>query len=180
MWLRSHKEFSLKKRLIIPIDNVFLLCNNARPRTSIENKGNNHPIQADNFTTSSILTRFSTFRLSSLWLHQRRSKSQTLYQWQGSENCCFEAAQRTVNKILRGKDTCSHSKVEYWYREKQWLCWEVGMRSTEEQLHLMSDTYSCVSNYFFTKKRHYFFTHSRIYIYIYMQYNILYFKYKIR
>ena len=42
----------------------------------------------------------------------------------------------TVNRILRGKDTCSHSKVEYCYWRKQWLYWEVGMWSTEDWLHL--------------------------------------------
>ena len=32
-----------------------------------------------------------------------------------SENCSDELAQRTVNRILRGRDTCSHSKVEHCY-----------------------------------------------------------------
>ena len=32
-----------------------------------------------------------------------------------SENCSVQVAQRTVNKILQGKDTCSHLKVEHYY-----------------------------------------------------------------
>ena len=42
---------------------------------------------------------------------------------------------RTVNQIFWGRDTCSHSKVEHCYWEKWWLCWEVGMWCTEDQLH---------------------------------------------
>ena len=42
---------------------------------------------------------------------------------------------RKVMRILRGRDTRSYSKVEQCYREKQKLCWEVGMRSMEDQLH---------------------------------------------
>ena len=32
-----------------------------------------------------------------------------------SENFSDEVAQKTVNRILQGRDTCSHSKVENWY-----------------------------------------------------------------
>ena len=65
--------------------------------------------------------------ISSLPPHERGFKRQTLYQWRGSENCCDEVAQRTVNRILRGWDTCSYSKMEQYFWEKWWLCWEVGM-----------------------------------------------------
>ena len=46
-----------------------------------------------------------------------------------------EVAQRTVNRILQGRDTCSNLKVEHCYWEKQWLCWKVRMWSTENQLY---------------------------------------------
>ena len=61
------------------------------------------------------LARFSIFRLSSLRPHKKGFKRQTLCQWQGSDNCSDEVTQRTVNRILQGRDTCSHSKVEHCY-----------------------------------------------------------------
>ena len=90
-----------------------------------QDKRDNHLIWVDNFTASSILTRFSAFSLLSHQPHEREFKRQTLCQWWGSENCSDEIAQRTVNRILRGRDTCSYSKVEHDYWEKWWLCWEV-------------------------------------------------------
>ena len=99
-------------------------------------KGDNLFVRMDNFTTSSILIIFSAFRLSSLRAHERGFKRQTLCQWRGRENCSDEeVAQRTVNRILRGRDTCSYSKVEHYNREKRWLCRQVGMWSIEDQLH---------------------------------------------
>ena len=69
-----------------------------------------------------------------------------------SEICCDEVSQGTVSRILRGRDTCSHSKVEHCCWEKRWLCWEVGMWSTGDQLHFdVFYTCSCVGNYFCTK-----------------------------
>ena len=76
-----------------------------------QEKGDNRFIRLDNFTASSILTRFSAFRLSSLKSRERRFKRQTLCQWRGSENCSDEVAQRTFNRILQGRDTCFYSKV---------------------------------------------------------------------
>ena len=64
-----------------------------------------------------------TFRLLSLWPHKKEFKRKILCQWQGSENCSDEVAQRTVNRILWGRDTCSHLKVEHCYWEKQWPSW---------------------------------------------------------
>ena len=56
---------------------------------------------------------------------------------------------------LRGRDTDFHSKVKHCYWEKQWLCWEVGMWSIEDQLYL--DVWymllSCVGNYSCTKEK---------------------------
>ena len=72
---------------------------------------------------------------ASLRPHERGFERQTLFQWWWSEICSEEVAQRTVNRILWGRDTCSHSKVEHCYWQKQWICGEVGMRSTEDQLH---------------------------------------------
>ena len=42
-------------------------------------------------------------------------RSQTIYQWRESENLSEVVVLRTVNRILRGRDTCFHSKVEYCY-----------------------------------------------------------------
>ena len=78
----------------------------------------------------------SHYSLSSLPPHERGFKRQTLCQWQGYEYCRDKVAQRTVKRILRGRDTCSHSKVKHCYREKRWLCWEVGMWATEEKVNL--------------------------------------------
>ena len=61
------------------------------------------------------LARFSAFRLSSLRSHKRGFKRETLCQWCGSENRSDEVAQGTLIRILRGRDTCSHSKVENYY-----------------------------------------------------------------
>ena len=44
-------------------------------------------------------------------------------------------AKRAVNRILQGRYTCSYLKVKHWYWEKRWQGWEVGMWSTEDQLH---------------------------------------------
>ena len=82
------------------------------------------------------LIRFSAFKRSYLWPKERGFKRQTLCQWRESENCSDEVAQRTVNWILWSRDTCSHLKVEQCNLEKRWLCWEVGMWSTENHLHL--------------------------------------------
>ena len=71
--------------------------------------------------------RFSTFRLSSLRPNKRGFEGQTLFQWRGSENWSEEVSQRTINQILRGRDTCFHSKVKHCYWEKRWLCWLEGM-----------------------------------------------------
>ena len=38
-----------------------------------------------------------------------------------------EEVQWTVYRILRRSNTSSHSKGEYWYWEKPWLFWEVGI-----------------------------------------------------
>ena len=84
-----------------------------------QDKGGNHLIRVDNFTASSILTRFSNFTLSSLRPHERRFKRQAICQWWDYENCSDEVVQRTVNKILWNKDSCSHSKGEH--LEKWWL-----------------------------------------------------------
>ena len=62
-------------------------------------------------------------------------KKQTWCQWQGSENCSDEVAQRTVNRILYGKNACSLSKMKHGYWEKQSLCWEEGMGSIQYQLY---------------------------------------------
>ena len=42
---------------------------------------------------------------------------------------------KEVNRFLQDRDTCSHLKAEYCYWELRLLCWEVGMWSTEDQLH---------------------------------------------
>ena len=54
----------------------------------------------DNFTISSIISRFSAFRLFSLRPRERGFKMQILCLWQGSENCSDEIAQRTVNGYM--------------------------------------------------------------------------------
>ena len=97
-----------------------------------KDKGDNHLILVNNFTTFSILTRFSTSKISSLCPHEKGFKKQTLYQWPGSKNCSDEVARKTVNIILRGKDTCSHSKVQHFYLQKWWLCWEVRVWSAKD------------------------------------------------
>ena len=51
------------------------------------------------------ISKINAFRLSSLRPHEIGFKRQTLCQLRGSENCSGEVAQRTVNRILRGKDT---------------------------------------------------------------------------
>ena len=66
-----------------------------------QDKRNNRLIRVDNFTTSSILTSFSTFRLSSLRPHEKGFKKQTLCQCQESENYWDEVAQRTVNSFTK-------------------------------------------------------------------------------
>ena len=108
-------------------------------------KGDNHLIRVDNFTILSILTRFSASRLSFLMFMRQTC------QRRGSKNYSDKVAQRTVNKIIWSRVTCSHLKVEHWYWEKWWLCWEVGMWSTEDIL--MHDTSSCVGNYYCTKEK---------------------------
>ena len=119
----------------LPIYNALFLRCNAWSHTSTRKKRDNHFIRENNFTISSILTKFSAFKLSSLRPYGREFKRQTICQWRGTENCCDEVSQRIVNRILRGRDISSHSKVEHCYWEKRWLCWEVGIRSIEDKLH---------------------------------------------
>ena len=77
------------------------------------------------------ISRFQTIISSA---PRKRVSEANLRQWRGSENCSHEVAQRTVDRILRDRDTCSHSKGEYCYREKRLLCWEAEMWSIENQL----------------------------------------------
>ena len=75
--------------------------------------------------------------------------------------------EKTANKILRGTDTCSRSKVEYCYWEKQWLCWEIEFWSTEDDLRFDVWYLSCIGNYSCTKEKDIsFFIYPYIYIYI--------------
>ena len=103
--------------------------------TQVSGKGENRLIRVNNFTASSILIRLNAFRLSSIQTHKGGFKRQTLCQWRGSKNRSDEVAQRTVNRILQGRDTYSHSKEKYCYWEKRWLCRRIVMWSTEDQLH---------------------------------------------
>ena len=79
------------------------------------------------------LRGFNTFSLSSFQRSERGFKRQTLCQWWGSENCSDKVTQRTVNRILQGRETYSYSKVGQCYWEKCWLDWEKGMWSTENK-----------------------------------------------
>ena len=95
-----------------------------------QDKGDNHRIRVGNFTASSILTKFSAFRLSSLRPHERKFKRLTLCQWRGRENCCVDEAQKTGSRILRGRETCSDSKVGCCYcvtvsRSRNGIHWEL-------------------------------------------------------
>ena len=69
------------------------------------------------FTLAHIVSQavfyINAFRQSSLRPHERVFERQTLYGWWGSENCCDDAAQRTVNRILEGRDTYSNSEAEH-------------------------------------------------------------------
>ena len=76
----------------------------------------------------------SVFSLSYLGLHERGFKRQTLRLWRVNENCGEVVAQRTVNRILRDRATYSYETAEHCHWKKQWLCWGVGMWSTEDQL----------------------------------------------
>ena len=101
-----------------------------------------HPILG---ASNSFAWRYSQYILISLPRHwhnvclinpfKEAEEMINILPWWASENCNDEMAQKTINRTLRGKDTCSHSKVEHCYRNKWRLCWEVGMWSTEEQLH---------------------------------------------
>ena len=119
----------------LPTDYVLLLHGNHVIIHKHQDKEDNGLIQLENFTASFILTRFSAFRLSTFWPSQRGFKRQTLCQEQGSENFCDEVGQWIVNRILRGWDTCSYSKAEHCFWEKQWLCRETEIGSIEDQLN---------------------------------------------
>ena len=60
-------------------------------------------------------------------------------------------------EFFRDRDTCSHSRVEHCYWEKQWQCWEVWMWSTflyKIYVHiLMYDTCLSVGNYSCAKEK---------------------------
>ena len=115
-----------------PIDNVVFLHDSARPYTSIRTR---ETITSFGWTTLPHHPYSPDLAPSDYHLFGPMKERQTVCKWQGSKNCRDEVVQRTVKRILRGRDTCSHSKVWDYYWEKQWLCCEVRMRATENQLH---------------------------------------------
>ena len=100
------------------------------------------------------LASSSTIRQSPLQPHERGFKRQTLGLWRKSENCIDKMAQRTISRILRGKNTFSYSNVEKYFWEKWWQCWEVGMLFTEDQFPLMYNTCFYVGSYSCTKGKY--------------------------
>ena len=100
------------------------------------------------------LARFTALRLSSLRPNER---GQTLYQKRESKNCSDQVAQRKVNRILRGRDTCSHSLL----RET------VTMLRSRDVIHRWPALFwcirrSCVGSYFCTKEKGITFWHTLV------------------
>ena len=60
------------------------------------------------------------------WRGKPETRMWKLLGWSDSKNS---------QQNFRGRDTYSHLKMEHCYWEKRWLCWEIGMWFTEDQLH---------------------------------------------
>ena len=94
------------------------------------------PLSLSFINTVAVLQRYFVWYrskvLSSLPPLERMFKGQTLCKWRRSD----EVPQRSVITVLRGRDTRSYSKVEHSNWEQRLPCWEVGMWSAEDQLHI--------------------------------------------
>lgn len=82
-------------------------------------KGDNHFIRMDNSVASSLIIWLS------ILFGQRGTEGQTLWWQRRSENCCKELATLVARWL-----------VWSWDWKRWWLCWQVGMRTCDVQLHL--------------------------------------------
>ena len=92
-----------------------------------------------------------------------RKRWWTLCHWRCRENYSDEVPQRTVKRILRGRDTCSHSNIEDYCPEERWLCWEVEIGFRKDHLHfgfMVQVPRSVII--LLLKKKHYFFLFSLV------------------
>ena len=116
----------------LPIDYVLLLHDNAWLYTSLRTRETiasfmritlPHPTYSPDLVTSDYHL-FSSMKEGSRGKHYAIDKEvkTAVIKWLKEQS-------------KEGWDTCSHAKVEHCYWEKLWLCWEVRMRSTEDQLH---------------------------------------------